>query len=287
MRLKKFLVRHPVSGYFCITFLVSWGGAMALVAPYLINGEPIPRMFGLFMFPVMLLGPSLTAIFLTRLIDGKSGLKDLYSRMKRGRIGAKWYLIAIGLPPVAILIVLNFMGHLISPVFDPHLFVIGLSFGLLAGYLEEIGWTGYAYPRMNLSHDVFWNSIILGIIWCFWHIPVIDYLGSASPHGKYLLLYFFSFVSVMVPLRSLIAWIYRNTHSVLLAQIMHASSTGFLVMLSPTPISPSREPIWYFVYGGVLWIITIAIRIIELHKSGNKGGSSGSANQKLQNPFLL
>ncbi len=53
----------------------------------------------------------------------------------------------------------------------------------------------------------------------------------------------------------MIVWVYSNTSSALLAQLMHASSTGFLIVLSPLSVSPAQEVLWYAVYAAVLWIV--------------------------------
>jgi membrane protease YdiL (CAAX protease family) len=253
MNVQAFVRRHPVATYFGMTYTISWVGAFLVVAPKLIRGEAIPQLDGALMFPVMLLGPSLAGITLTALVDGRSGLRDLFARMGRWRVRPQWYAAALLIPPALILVVLLVLRTLASPVFAPHLFPLGFSFGLVAGFFEEIGWTGYAFPKMRAQSSALTASLLLGVLWGLWHLPVVDYLGAASPHGAYWLPYFLAFVAVVSAMRVLIAWVYSNTSSVLLAQLMHASSTGFLAMLSPSPISPAREALWYAVYAAVLW----------------------------------
>ncbi len=158
------------------------------------------------------------------------------------------------IPPTLILAVLLTLSASVSRDFAPHLFPIGILFGLPAGFLEEIGWTGYALPKIRVKNSALAAGIFLGVLWGIWHLPVVDFLGATYPHGAYWLGYFLAFVGLVTAMRVLIVWVYSNTSSVLLAQLLQASSTGFLVVLSPVPISPAHETLWYAVYAAVLWV---------------------------------
>ena len=250
--------RHAVESYFVLTFAISWLGALVVVAPKLLGGEPIGKFSGILMFPVMLLGPPVSGILLTRVVDGSGGLRDLFSRMRRIRVGALWYVTLL-MPPALILIVLLCLKALVSPVYAPNRFFAGVSFGIVAGFFEEIGWTGYAFPKMARTGNALGAAILLGILWGTWHIPVIDYLGAATPHGAYWLEYFLAFTAAMTGMRVLIAWIYTNTKSVALAQLMHASSTGSLVVFSPGGVTARQETMWYAVYAAALWLIVALV----------------------------
>lgn len=205
------------------------------------------------MFPAMLLGPVVSSLLLTSLLDGATGIRKLFSSLIRVRVGF-WYAILL-LPPVAVFAILLTLKASVSPAFTPNHFWLGAAFGIPAGIFEEIGWTGFAFPRMQARFGMFKSGVVLGLLWSAWHLPVIDFLGAASPHGRHLPLFFLSFATAMTAMRVLIGWIYANTQSLFLAQLMHMSSTGALVIFGPFQASPAQETAWYFLYGLVLWIV--------------------------------
>ena len=244
---------HPVLAYFVLTFALSWTGALAVAAPQLIRLQPLPKIAGILMFPVMLLGPACAGVLLRRIVDGKSGLSALLSQMLRASVSVRWYA-ALLVPPTLILAVLMFLERFVSSVYAPNRFLLGVLFGIPAGFFEEIGWTGYAFCKMRSRKDAVAPSILLGLLWGLWHLPAIDFLGTASPHGVYVWPFFFAFTLAMTAMRVLMVWVYTNTKSVLLAQLMHVSSTGSLVVFSPARVTAAQEVMWYVLYGTVLWV---------------------------------
>jgi len=253
-----FLLTHPLAAYFLLTFTISWVGALAVAAPHLLRHEPLPILTGILMFPVMLLGPSLSAIFLTWFAAGPPGLRDLFSRLLRANIPLRWYS-ALLIPPVLVLTLLLTLKTFVSPVYTPNLFLMGVWFGVPAGLLEEIGWTGFAFPKMSSQHNALGASISLGLLWSLWHLPVVNYLGTATPHGAYWFPFFLAFAFAMTAMRVLISWVYINTKSVLITQLMHISSTGSLVIFSPPAVSASQEVLWYALYGVALWLVVLIV----------------------------
>jgi membrane protease YdiL (CAAX protease family) len=255
---ERLVVRHPVFAYFALTFAISWAGALAVAARYLIQREPLPAMAGILMFPVMLLGPSIAGITLTKVVDGKTGLREFFSRLLLVRFPVYWYT-ALLIPPVLVSAVLIVLARFLSPLYAPNYFFTGVFFAVPAGVLEEIGWTGYALPKMLSKSDAMPASVVLGLLWAMWHLPVINYLGSATPHGSYWFQFFFAFAFAMTAIRVLIVWLYANTKSVLLAQLFHISSTGSLIVFGPSRVSTAQEPYWYAIYGGALWVLIAVV----------------------------
>jgi membrane protease YdiL (CAAX protease family) len=251
--------RRQIVTYFVLTFAVSWAAALVVVAPRLLRGLPIPDLTGILMFPAMLLGPSVVGLFMTWWFDGRAGVRDLFRRMVRVPAFSAWFA-ALLIPPIVVLSLLLVLKTIVSPVYAPNHFLAGVVFGVPAGILEEIGWTGFAYPRMRDVLGTFKAGVVLGCLWSLWHLPVIDFLGAARPHTAYLPAFFLSFLIAMTAVRILIGWMYVGTSSVLLAQLMHISSTGALVVLAPFRVTARQETFWYFCYGLGLWIIVASLQ---------------------------
>ncbi len=245
--------RKPIVSYFVLAYFIAWLGALVVVAPYWMRGEPVPRFSGLMMFPAMLLGPSIAGIVLTWWMGGMNALRDLLSRMRR--IGSVRWLAVLVVPPAVVAGVLLVLAAWVAPVFVPNRFPFGFLFGCAAGFFEELGWMGFAFPAMRRQQSALGAAVSLGLLWGLWHAPVLDYLGSATPHGNYGLPFFLSFTAAMTAMRVLICWVYSNTGSVLQAQLLHASSTGALATFSPIGVTARQEAMWYAVYAVILWTI--------------------------------
>jgi membrane protease YdiL (CAAX protease family) len=256
------MFRGPEWDYLTLAFGISWVGALCLALPWLLRGQPVPKFTGLMMFPVMLLGPSLAGAFMIWRTGAKWGMAEMFRSLRRTQFAPGWWA-ALLIPPVLVLIVLESLRALVGAGFAPNFFVAGFGFGIIAGFVEEIGWTGFAFPWMARKRTAFRAAVELGLLWALWHLPVIDYLGTATPHGPWLAAYFLAFAGVVSAMRVLIAWLYVNTRSLLLAQLMHAASTGALVVLSPASVSAAQEALWYAYYGAALWLIVAGVRLVQ------------------------
>ncbi|HVV73086.1 MAG TPA: CPBP family intramembrane glutamic endopeptidase [Verrucomicrobiae bacterium] len=253
MPLRQRVQSNPITSYFLLTFLISWGGAGLYLAPRLLKGQQLAKLDGLLMFPIMLLGPAIAGIALTSLTGGKAGLGALRAKLGKARVGMGWYLLAVAIPAVLILVTLFLLNVFYSPVFRPNFFPIGIVFGIPAGLLEEIGWSGFVFPVLQERFSLFKSALIIGVLWAIWHLPVIDFLGAASPHGHYLWAFFTAFAVAMTAMRVIICCLVRRTGSLLLAQFTHILSTGCLVVLGPNGVTPGQEAAWYALYGLLLW----------------------------------
>jgi len=272
MNIRAAIQRHPLIAYFGTVFFIAWAGFLVAVGPGLFMGGTIQPAAALALFPVMVFSVSATGIALTGITAGAAGIGELFSRIGRWRVGPGWYAAVLLIPLCTLLFVLILLSNAVSRDFAPNNFIPGFVFGLIAGGFEEVGWMGFAFPRMLPRYSPLKAALVLGILWALWHIAVVDALGAAGPHGAYWGAYFLAFALLILALRVLIVWVYANTGSVLLCQLMHACFTGFLVVFGPSHVSAGQETLWYAVYAIALWIVAAVV----IARLGNRLARSSS-----------
>jgi membrane protease YdiL (CAAX protease family) len=255
--------------YFVLTFAISWAGVLAVVG---FDGFPGTAEDFRVLLPMvviaMLAGPSVAGIAATALFLGKTGLRDVWQRVLKVRVGARWYVIALLTGPLMVTAVLMVLS-LTSPVFRPgiitvsdptaHL-VLGLMTGLVAGLFEEIGWTGFAIPRLRLRHGIFVTGLIVGLMWGAWHL-LVTWWGSTDTSGSLSMVVYLPAMtlSFLVPFRVLMVWVYDRTGSLSVAMLMHASLTASVRIFDPVPISGWSIVLYNLVLGAALWAVVAAV----------------------------
>jgi len=190
--------RWPVTTFYLLTLAISW--PMGLLPP----------------------GVSIAAIAAAALIDGRSGVGALLRRVTVWRVGVRWYLIAL-LGPVALLAAAASVNVLAGaqvvtegPLVDwlelGQLFVVQVV-GVFFGAWEELGWRGYALPRLLKRVSPLVASLGVGVLWAIWHFPL--FLSGELPLADAASLVVLSvlFTAVFV----------RTKQSVLIAFLMHAA----------------------------------------------------------------
>ena len=248
-----------LTAYFILAFLISWIGVIVVVGPKFIDGQTIEFSDIGLMSLHMLFAPFISGIVMSYRANGRKGINELFGKMKNWKVGGRWYL-PLMIFPALLMFVSLLLSVLCSAEFALTFNTFGIFGGLLAGILEEIGWTGFAFPKMINRSSILKSSIYLGLIHGIWHL-MADFLGNYNALGDYWLPYFIGFVLHVVALRVLIGWVYSNTGSLLLAVLMHASSTGFYGILISTTLSPQNRMIFYIVYGIVLCITALFVVI--------------------------
>ena len=265
-----FVKRYPLLSYFALTFAISWGAVLMVVGPSgFLGTKEIPAVLEPFLYVTMVLGPSVAGILLTGLLYGRAGLREFGSRLLRWRVGARWYALALLAAPLTMMAVL-FALSLTSPVYLPGIFITddkttillsGIAGGLTAGIFEELGWTGFAIPRMRLSYGVLSTGLVVGLLWGAWHFPLFSGSGSSSgvlPPALYLLVLLFS---VLPAFRVLMVWVYERTESLLVAILMHVSLTASTLIFMPLATSGVTAVTYDLVLAAVLWVVAAAVAV--------------------------
>jgi membrane protease YdiL (CAAX protease family) len=266
MGLKNFIERHPVLSYFILVYLFTWGSILLIVPALNSSGETDPAARTAFVSLPLLIAPGLVGVTLTGLLEGKAGMRAMFSRLAHWRVGMGWYAVALGLMPILILAILFGLALLISPAFTPVLSLLGLA-GIAAGYLEEIGWTGFATPRLLSRWSPLKVGLIMGLLWGLWH-GLADYLIRVQTLGTFWPITFSLFVLPLTAWRILMVWVYDKTHSGPLAQLMHFSYTGSLGLFVPlAAISPIQDALIYAVLMVVLWLIVAFLAVARRRAS--------------------
>ncbi|MFO7867636.1 MAG: hypothetical protein R6V02_12625 [Candidatus Aminicenantes bacterium] len=150
---------YPLIIYFFLAFAISWGAIFVSVGP---NGFPVTEDQLPVLILAMLLGPSLAAIISAGLISGKQGIRDLFSSLRRWRVNLRWYAAALLTAPLSTLAVLlllslfssNFLTAFSTSADRITLVIMWIVSGLFVGFFEELGWTGFAVPRMRKKYGV-------------------------------------------------------------------------------------------------------------------------------------
>lgn len=256
---QSFVRRRGLAIYFFLAFGIAWIGSFASVGPRFLAGEAIEYSDGGLMALAMLGAPFTAGILMTYLANGRPGLSDLFAGVGRFRVAGRWYLPLL-IFPALLLLVAVLLGVFVDPEMAPTFAIQGFLLGPIAGIVEETGWTGFAYPAMRKKATALNAAISLGIIHAIWHF-LVWYLSQSGDLGVYWWPYFFGFCLHVVALRVLIVWVFENTGSLLLAMLMHASSTGFFMILIPTAMAPVNWAIYYNVYGVVLCIAAALVAV--------------------------
>ncbi len=269
--ISEWLRRHPLLAYFALTFAISWGGILIVLTTTGFDLSPAPPTELGILFGLMLLGPSVSGLILTALLDGRAGLHDLWTHLVRWKVGVRWYAVALLTAPLLLLAILLPLSALVSPAFAPSFKWALFAVGLIAGTFEEIGWSGFATPRLLVRHRLWIAGLSLGLVWALWHLLVDLRYNFSAMGGGWILEFAIVYLATLTPYRILMTWVYANTSSLLVAVLMHASYTGALMAFFPAT-SFAEGLIWQVAFAIALWCAAI----IVLRGTSRRSSSSGS-----------
>src|SRR5215212_8898601 len=219
---------HQLITYFVLAYAISW----IIVAPLIASAQgfiDVPVPFALHYLNDY--GPLLAAIITAGTANGTDGLRELFQRMTKWRVGWGWILVAAFSPlavyAIAVGVVIIGVGdpppdlsRLGTITYLPYLGLAGWVFWILtAGIGEESGWRGYALPKLQGHMSALSATLIVTLFWVGWHLPRFFYYGAYMELGFSVLpLATHGFLALAIVL----TWLYNSTRgSILMAALFH------------------------------------------------------------------
>src|SRR5438876_7137405 len=228
----------PLVRFFVLTYALMWACFITVAAA----GIPVYAPLGGVLVLLGTFGPSLVALWLTARTEGDGGVRALLGGVLRWRVATRWYVFALAYLP-AIKSTVALVHRLAAgawPRFGDEpwyaiLAAISFSTPFQAG--EEIGWRGYALPRLATRFGLARASILLGLIWAFWHLPQF-FIREVDTYGQSFLV----FVLQVTALSVAMAWLYARTRgSLLLVMLLH-SAVNNAKDIVPSSVAGATNP---------------------------------------------
>jgi membrane protease YdiL (CAAX protease family) len=254
--------------YLALTFAVSW-------TLWLLPGALGAPRTGLLALggPVFLLGvfaPGLVALSLTARSSGGAGVRRLLAPIGRWEVAGRYYAFALGVAAgtrvAAAVAVRLWTGG--WPTFGPSpvllLLATLVSTPTQAG--EEVGWRGYALPRLASGVGLGPATLVLGVIWATWHLPLFFIAGSGSDGQS------FPYYVLWVTAWSVaLGWLYWSTGgSLLLPMLMHAAlnnTTGIVSAAAPAgPVFGWHTTPLGWLSLAIMWLVA-AVLLVHMRRA--------------------
>jgi uncharacterized protein len=253
--------KQPLIAFFVLAYLLTWW-----IYP-LLKFSPLLGIFGLF-------GPALAAIIMAAVTDGKAGVKALLSRVVLWRVGLPWYVIALGLPTVLSLTTAALAYLLGETEFIRVGALAPIELVLFVAVVgEELGWRGYALPRLLEKFPPLMASLILGVLWGLWHIPTFLVPGTPQ-YGLPLS----AFVLLTIEYSILMTWVFLHTAgSVLIATVFHGAINLSQGILLAGVDGATRYWLLCIVYGVAALIVAFVLGLRTRKRSADDSRTSVQA----------
>ncbi|MEM2893985.1 MAG: type II CAAX endopeptidase family protein [Candidatus Bathyarchaeia archaeon] len=225
--------------FFLVTFIFSWlfWVPQALVSMGLLS---IPSIFVGFLFSPFnpaAFGPFISAFFLTYLGEGRRGVVNLLKRGLDYKFKRRWYIPIFLFFPIitgCALLLAILSGEAIpelSVLSNPLMVAIGFVYIFFLGgpFQEEWGWRGYALDRLQARYTSLVSSLLLGVIWGAWHLPLFFISGTIQSQTP-----IWGFMILIICGTILFTWIYNNTGGSILAVMLFHTMNNLSFFIFPT-----------------------------------------------------
>lgn len=259
-----------------LSYLIFWGPItlLQLRTANLIEG----KIYNLPAFISFLVGgfvPSIVGIFLTRIYDHKSGLKELFKSAINLKIGIQT-LVVIVLCPITIGIMQLIINRLTGGSFDYNQFIKQLPSILplliLGPISEEFGWRGFLQKRVNSKFSPLLGSLVIGITWSVWHLPLF-YMPGTSQHDFNMP--FMPFMISVVSSSFIYTYVYIKSHGSLFSAILLHWVGTYIMQVIGSQVA--RSVTYNYLECLPAFLLGIVFMVL-LHKQGTKNLKNNSSS---------
>jgi membrane protease YdiL (CAAX protease family) len=208
--------------------------------------------------------PSLVALWLTAQAGIPGQTQNLLGKIVKWKLNIKWYLFAGGFMVVIKLFVAVLYKIIIGiwPKFGQeawYIMLIAIIFSTWVQAGEEIGWRGFALPHMSERSGLPISTLLLGVIWACWHLPLF-FVKGADTFGQSFPLFLIQVTGLSVAL----GWLYWRTHgSLLLTMLMHAAVNNTKDIVPSA--TPGATNVFGLSHSLVAWLTVILLWIFAIY----------------------
>jgi membrane protease YdiL (CAAX protease family) len=263
MKTVQAIKQHHLVTFFLLTLVITWplwipataiklNGGAATLGP----DSPVGQLARW--------SPGIAAMVLVWIFAGKQGLRTLFQPVGIWRVHIGWYAMALLLSPAIFYaarfvdLVLGNSYQILFPLASitaPLVFVIPVAVisAFPGAFAEELGWRGFALPRLQSNTGMLTSSFVLALVWGIWHIPSLLYFGETQAFDiAFAVLNF-------IPITILYTWLYNHTRgSLLLVTLFHVSQQCSNYFLGLIPAATDKVLMW------IAAIAVVALTLIQL-----------------------
>jgi membrane protease YdiL (CAAX protease family) len=246
---RNWAARHDLVLYFVLAYLLSW----ALWPLVILNPTSTP---------LVPFGPLIAAVIVALLAGGRHELWALLRQLGRWRVHPLWYVIALLGPFVLAGLTAALAVAAGAPVRGTgdytnwrSITFFFLSTVIIVGLFEEVGWRGFALPRLQLRLNAIWAALVLGVLWALWHLPelISDPTGQRPP---------VQFLLWALALSVIFSWFYNSTNGSLpIVIICHAAIDTAGRFMLPEFVGDGYQLVWWFMVALYVLVAVVVILV--------------------------
>ena len=257
----EYVKKNSLTSFFVISYLITIICVVGVYVLRYVGGFSIVENA---LFLISVTSPTIAATMLAGLNGGLDEIKKLYSSILKWKVNPFYFIAGFALMFVPLIIGILYLllgGELTgsSPAtgFTMNVFLLGLIANLYLGPLsEELGWRGYALPKLESRFSALYSSIIIGVLWASWHLPFY-LIEERTP--------FYIYFPLVIALTILFTWAYNNTGGSILVAVVFHFSFNFTGRFITNPNAFNLMPVMLFnILGSILIVIWVAAILIYL-----------------------